>query len=273
MSVLDPEPLRRRFAAIGADLRVAPLPPRLAARRYTLDVEVDRRRRVERFVVALSEGVDVQVLHADRARRHLLLLVARPDGSGQPEKHRYLCGHDERHWFVAAVPSAPGGITTVERALEALKPEAVRQAQDRAGVKPRDRQQRSNRGYVRQGEWFFVPAPGLVVSASEVRRGEPLTRGGKPHRAELAVRRGGRTAYVCSRHPQGVTEAVYQRTIRRDRAARSWGWRVMRSDPEVYCQGRIRHPDHGTVVLRGWHRVLPNTESQAPWAPQMTFLD
>ena len=31
-------------------------------------------------------------------------------------------------------------------------------------------------------------------------------------------------------------------------------------NPEVYVKGAITHPDHATLVLRGWHRVYLNGE-------------
>ena len=34
----------------------------------------------------------------------------------------------------------------------------------------------------------------------------------------------------------------------------------MRRNPRVYARGRIRHPDHATVTLDGWHEVFSNTE-------------
>jgi hypothetical protein len=49
------------------------------------------------------------------------------------EKHKLLCGHDERHWFIAAVPeSAPVG--TVRSAKEALKLAEVQNAQAQKGL-------------------------------------------------------------------------------------------------------------------------------------------
>ena len=29
----------------------------------------------------------------------------------------------------------------------------------------------------------------------------------------------------------------------------------------VYVRGRVRHPDHATVVLRPWRRAIVNSES------------
>ena len=50
--------------------------------------------------------------------------------AGLPDrKDKFLCGHDERHWFVAGVPErAP--VSNVVTAMEALKPDVVR-AQER----------------------------------------------------------------------------------------------------------------------------------------------
>ena len=50
-----------------------------------------------------------------------------------------------------------------------------------------------------------------AVLAGRLLSNEPLRRGndGKPHWAEFCYRTGGETVYVCSRHPNGVTEASY----------------------------------------------------------------
>jgi len=39
---------------------------------------------------------------------------------------------------------------------------------------------------------------------------------------------------------------------------------------EVYAKGRVRHPDHKTIVLPFWHRVLPNREVSSV---NVAFLD
>ena len=52
---------------------------------------------------------------------------------------------------------------TVRQAKEALKPAEVQNAQVRERVSTGDRERRRNAAYVRQGEWFFLPMPGLVV--------------------------------------------------------------------------------------------------------------
>jgi len=47
----------------------------------------------------------------------------------------------------------------------------------------------------------------------------------------------------------------------------------MQRNAGVYVRGRIRHPDHATIRLHGWHRVLMNTESQAKAMRSVAFLD
>jgi hypothetical protein len=38
-------------------------------------------------------------------------------------------------------------------------------------------------------------------------------------------------------------------------------------------QGSVRHPDHNTIVLHGWHRVLMNTERAARAMWHVAYLD
>ena len=48
---------------------------------------------------------------------------------------------------------------------------------------------------------------------------------------------------------------------------------MMRRNPGVYVRGSVRHADHKTIVLRGWHQVLMNTEGQALAMRNVAFLD
>ena len=36
-------------------------------------------------------------------------------------------------------------------------------------------------------------------------------------------------------------------------------WFAVRN-PEVFVRGHVRHADHATIVLHGWHRVHLNSE-------------
>jgi hypothetical protein len=251
--------LERRFAAIGARVKVIRAPRSADAR---IDVTWDRRGEV--FELSLPAGVaSADVLETDPLERCLLLLV-RDAG----EKSKFLCGFDEWHWFVAAVPESAPGVGGVEAAKDALQPEAVREAVARR--RPKDRFQRRNVAYVRQGEWFFLPEWTLVVDDADVLEDEPLTRGwGNVHVLQFAFRRGGEIVYVNDDDPRGIDEDAYWRLSTAHRRR----WREMLRDPELYAMGVVTHPDHNMVVLPFWHRVLMNTEHQARAMRHVMFLD
>ncbi len=269
------EALKRQFSQIGARLQIGPVVEQRFRRRYEIDIRNDKKRKLECFVLSVRDELPItaQVLHTSVERRHLLLLVRDNRGADAIHKHRYLCGHDERHWFVAAVPDSIPGLTTVDKAMDALKPEAVRVAEQREGLKTKYRCKRHNKAFLRQGEWFFLPAPSLTPEDNLVHRYERLRRGGNPHVAEELCRRFGETVYVCRRYPRGVNEASYRGVLRRNPDAKAWNWQVMRANAEVYCRGRVSHPEHATLFLPFWHRVLPNTEANAPGAESLVFLD
>ena len=167
-------------------------------------------------------------------------------------------------------PESARGVTGVTSAKDALQPEAVREAVAR--VRPRDRFRRRNAAYVRQGEWFFLPQWTLVVNEWDVLRDEPLTRGrGKDHLLELAFRRGGETVFVNAEHPSGISAADFE--LLSPSQQRSGRWRELVRDPELYAKGAVRHPDHRTIVLHGWHWVLMNTEQAARAMRHVAFLD
>jgi hypothetical protein len=268
---MDTNLLDLKFARIGARLKIADRPVRRSRMTgpFSLDVQADRKG--EFFEILCQPGADaeVAVLDVQPADHHLLLLVR--EGA---EKSKFLCGHDERHWFVAGIPEkAPVG--NVRQAKEALKPAEVQTAQAHKGLRAKARNRRKNAAYIRQGEWFFIPDGDLAVDEKMVLANEPLRRGngGKPHWAEFCYRTGGETVYVCSRHPNGVTEAQYKVILAGSAKAKGWGWRTMRRNPGVYVKGRIRHADHATITLHGWHRVLMNTEGQSRAMRNVAFLD
>lgn len=263
--------LLAKFGRMGARVKVRDGDSRFVrtAGRISLDVREDREG--EYFEVARPSSADPEVIVMDvqAADRHLLLLV-REGG----EKQKFLCGHDERHWFVAAIPErAPVG--TVRQAKEALKPSEVQSAQSREGLRARARNRRKNSAYRRQGEWFFLPVPDFRVDEGLVIRNEPLRRGngGKPHWMEFCYRTGGETVLVCSRHPNGVTVKEHRSILTANPKAKGWDWQTMRRNPGVYVRGRVRHADHKTIVLHGWHQVLMNTENEAKAMRNVAFLD
>jgi len=264
--------IEKSFAAMGARLKISHVPLNWRARSdHAVDIQRDRGGDFFEFRVpeTLRNALEVTVLQAKPEERHLLLLVRR----SAPEKRldRFLCGHDERAWFVAAVP---GGASSVDQAKEALKPREVLQAQAARGLTARQRKARNNRAFRRQGEWFFIPAPDLVAEPKLVLHNEPIRRGsGKPHWVEQLYRYGGTKVYVCHKHPNGVTEAEYRKLIERNPSASQWGWRVMQRNPAVYAKGNVRHLDHAVITLPFWHRVVMNTETQTRSMQNMAFLD
>ena len=209
----------------------------------------------------------MSILQCDRQDRHLLLLVKTPTAND-----RFLCGHDEREWFVAAVP---GGASCVAQAKLALLPAEVRVAADQARLNQGQRMRRHNRAFIRQGEWFFVPAPGYQADKRLVFRNEPISRGGgsKPHWVEELCRTGGETVYVCSRYPNGVTEREYKKLVAENDGANRWGWERRVRDARVLARGTVRHPDHATITLHEWHQVWMNTENKTRQMANVAFLD
>ena len=259
--------LQRRFGRIGARVRVG----EAAGRRDRAGIDIRSDDEGEFFDIKVLPGDAVEYVVTDvrPEMRHLLLMARRGD-----VKQKFLCGHDERHWFVCAVPGR--SVASVVGAMRALQPDEVRSQAARRIKRIKDRLRRRNAAFVRQGEWFFVPAPeGFRPDARLVLRNEPISRGAgsKPHTCEELFRTGGETVYVTRRFPGGVSESRYREILERDPAAARWGWRVMRRDAEVYARGRVAHKDHKTVVLAGWHRVLMNTEAGAPGAREVAFLD
>ena len=262
--------LERAFARMGARVAFGQLNGRnrFSGRSASEDLTLDVRRdhRGEYFLISrtLESTTELVVLDVQPRDRHLLLLSR----SGS-EKHRFLLGHDERHWFVAGIPESTP-VSRVREAKQALKPEVVQSSEH--GVRAKYRDRRSNAARIRQGEWFFVPAPYVRVEKLLVLRNEPIARGGgKPHVCEELYRFGGETVYVSPSAPNGLTVDQYHALS--DGERNRWNWRVMRRNPKVYVRGRVRHLDHKTVSLDGWHEVLSNTENLSHAMRNVAFLD
>jgi hypothetical protein len=222
--------MRQAFELIGAEVQVE-----TQGRVFEIDVLQDGQREVFRLKYPQRDVITAEAIDVQPKRRHLVLDVS---GWRLPISGRYLCGHDEFHWFVASLPFDQR-TATVRGAMEALKPEAVLREQARKGVKHR-RHRRKTAAYVRQGEWFFLPRPKMRVDERfVVQEGELVRKGGTPHRVE-------------------------------------WLYRLADRD-ETFVRGAVSHPDHATIHLEVWHRVLRNTEAEPTPATtpfmRMAFLD
>ncbi len=265
--------IERQFTRIGARANVHPPIVRRwgTALREKVSIDIGNDAEGEFFDISIQppQLAETQVIDVQPSMRHLLLMSRQDDG-----KHKFLCGHDERHWFVAAVPER-AAVSSVKTAFDALKPVAVRALENRLGVKPRKRNRRRNEAFIRQGEWFFVPVENpALVDERLVLRSEPIARGGgKPHVCEEVVRQGGQLVYISNQHPNGLTEGQRMRLISRTPELRHLHWVAQRRNPSVFVRGRVRHPDHKTIILNGWHQVLMNTENESIAMRHVAFID
>jgi hypothetical protein len=215
--------LQAAFSEIGAQLADDAF-----GRIFEIDVVQQDGREAYQLQRPFGDDLTIDVLDVRPRKQHLVLDVT---GLRLPIAGRYLCGHDESHWFVAGLPFHRK-TQTVQGAMETLKPEIVRREQRRKGVKHR-RDRRRTAAYIRQGEWFFLPRPKMQVAETLAQRNGQLARpDGKPHRVD-------------------------------------WIYRVPGRD-ETFVRGAVRHMDHKTVYLDVWHRVVQNTEV-APAPAQQTF--
>ena len=257
--------LETMFERMGARVKIREAPGR---RMGGIDIRSDRRGEYFDIAVEPDDSVRYQVVDVRPGIRHLLLMARRNN-----DKQKFLCGHDERHWFVCAVPGS--AVSNVGAAMEALQPAEVRGVVRQKVKRTKNRLRRRNEAFVRQGEWFFTPAVELVVNQKLVLRNEPISRGngGKPHMCQFLYRTGGELVYVCSRYPRGLVANQYSALLNTNSKAKNWNWTQRQRDALVYVSGRVWHPDHKTVLLHGWHRVLMNTENLAPGATAVVFLD
>jgi hypothetical protein len=265
---------------MGARVRVTPMLPggrlwvgrTLAQSDAPVIIDIRHDRHGEYFDVFHRSDVSLDVIDVEPSDRHLLLMAREPrDNRGRQAKSKFLCGHDERSWFVAAIPENAGA-KDVQSAMDALKPRQVWASIFKSRTRLDRRNRRRTEAFVRQGEWFFLPRPKLVVDEKLVLPNEPITRGGgKPHMCQLLYRRGGERVYVSPLFPNGASELQYSQLSREDK--KRYTWRVMVRDARVFVKGAIRHPDHATVRLPFWHEVVMNTETKARAMRHVAFLD
>lgn len=272
--------LTKHFAKIGARLEVHGL----LRRRYGPLLEVgdaadrDARWRAPRGDFALDVRTDdagehfrldvgpdapgFEILQAVRDERHLLLYARATGAPGE----RFLCGHDERHWFTSAVGEP---VSTVLAARKALLPKELRHA----GLNTTTLKSRHNAAFTRQGEWFFVPVTDARLLATldklPIFVWEPIQRGtrAKPHRCQELVRTGGVSVRLARGREYGEAEWAALDPHERARLGRV---DTRTKDMTVYVRGRVEHPDHATILLHGWHQVLLNGEIVSS---NVTFYD
>lgn len=269
--------LKHQFHKIGARVNFRFVEPvevrgfsRIQSPPASLDIVQDKEGELFQVKIRkdVSKEIDLTVLEVRPKEKHLVLLARQIDRDGNMiSKDHFLCGHDEKHLFVAGVEH----VSTVAAAKASLKPKEILIRE--VGINTEKRNRRKTQIFKRQGEWFFIPAE-IRPDASFILRNEPLRRntGSKAHIAEFAFRSGGETVKVCSQYPNGLTFDEYKTLVEENPNARFLNWRIMKRNASVFVKGKIRHSDHATLILETWHRVLMNTE-RFPANITIEFLD
>lgn len=214
------------------------------------DLNIRRDRHGEHYALGVPPVLpNFKILQTDRATRHLLMMA---------DADRLLCGHDERHWFVAAIDQQ---VSTVIGAKRALLPRELSEI----SIAPSVLARRHNAVFLRQGEWFFVPVSvdrAASLNGWPILHNEPLVRNrrSKPHMVSEIIRFGGVAVVLFD----GNEYSLHQWREHCDRNPKDGLLgRQLVKDPEVYARGHVRHPDHATLTLRDWHRVYPNREASS----------
>jgi hypothetical protein len=273
--------IEHEFEAMGARVKVM---PHLSSRRNTralrssgsmthtghvdtIQIDIQRDGVGEFFDVRKGSEVRIEIPDCLPAERHLLLIAHH--GRWGPTA-TYLCGRDERSWFVAAIPESANA-HTVQSAMDALKPKEVWLAMQKFEVPMENRNRRRTAAFVRQGEWFFIPRPGIDVPERNVLHDEPIRRGaGNAHMCQFLHRVNGELVWVNKLYPNGLTKPELDRLLP---AERKMSWWPTRRNARVFVRGYVRHPDHSAIWLMHWHQVVMNTETQARAMQHVAFLD
>ena len=275
--MFDEELVRKKFQLIGSDVSFQGDLSFGRFDRRSVPVIVDVRS--EKFFIRYNPDMkfDLQVVDVKPKDKHLLLMVKDYKTRDQFDVIKLLCGHDERHYFSCGVPGSPKDI---KEAKELLLPREFLQNQKKK-AKKKNYLKRKNKAGRRQGEWVFMPVS-IKVDEVMIKKNEPISRGGgsTPHTCEELYSEGGRTVYVHDKWaPNGVSQGEIPQIVKRIRNEEGWDaarrvqFQTRTADANVYARGKIRHPDHKTIKLQGWHKVLMNTESRSTGSEFSVFLD
>lgn len=265
---MDTQLLEKRFSLIGARARFSRIFSSSPRVRMGIDIGTDTFGEFFDIKVAGDDDVSYEIVDLQPSLRHLLLMARRTES-----KEKFLCGHDERHWFVCAVPGK--NVVNVVKAMENLQPNPIKWAVRNRLKRSKNRFDRKNEAFVRQGEWFFVPVEDLVVKENLIFKNEPISRGNgsKAHICQEVHRIAGTPVWVCEKYPNGVSNTQFENILGRNQKAQKWNWQRRYLNAAVFARGTVRHPDHKTIVLNGWHQVFMNTENEAPGMRHIVFLD
>jgi hypothetical protein len=148
-------------------------------------------------------------------------------------KRHFLLGLDERQLFMAQLPRP---VSTVKQAHDSLKSPTVILAEGK----------QLGRTY-RQGEWFFLNlTPEEQVELDKYLKSSLAVTHEKANIGQFAGRRGGK--------PHLVDELVRLPAQRLEH-----GFPV-RQREDIFVRGAVRHPDHETLKIGQWRKVILNNE-------------
>jgi hypothetical protein len=253
------EHLTQHFARAGIALEIAErgFVRSVRGRAQITQIDIGRGAGGERIRCFPSPGAELRVLGVDADEQQVVLSVREPERRfvenvyfrrerifrdvervTPAEERRLLIGMDERHLFVAQL-SGGDKPTSVRDAHRKLAP---------AGI-PGDAKRRKKAGIKRQGEWFFVP-----LRAHERQRVVEAAETLVERKVALGSRNG-------RRNDRGRPHVVQERV------------RLLSPDDPLrgeFARGWVRHPEHKTIVLKAWVRVLTNTEDRSVGA---TWVD
>jgi len=288
--MFDQDLISKKFGQIGTEVtfRGFDIIDRSWSTRRSTPVVVNVRtvRGKERFEIIydVETRLDLSVLDIRPRERHLLLMVKKPVTNNRgdvirDEKFKLLCGHDERHYFACGIPE-DSGASTVEQAKRALLPLEFIEAHRKKGGKAKRLLKRKNEAGFRQGEWLFLKNEAFTPeNPLLIKRNEPISRGGgsKPHICEEVYAFEGHSVYVHPKYaPYGVSQDEMSRIeegLSEKGVRGEVNFQVRVRDAIVYARGAVRHPDHKTIHLPGWHRVCMNTEGRSKASGLSAFLD
>lgn len=212
--------------SIEKAFKSANLPVKFVEKRYDFYhihqlIVANVRQRGKKEFFEISIKETAIVRVLDTQNKYVLLMTEELVRPGvSGRKRRFLFGYDERRIFISSL--AEEDVKTVKEAFESLKPVDVKDAEFQ-GKKVK-----------RQGEWFFIPISKFISCGNDcIMEKEPLNRLGNPHVADVLV-------------------------SRKLEFPRYSGDRIIRG--EFYAKGSIRHGDHSTLHLKGWHLVARANE-------------
>jgi hypothetical protein len=281
--------IEKKFSTMGARIKFSEPDMRRNSNPQSFTINIHRDQEGEFFNVRIKKEIEMMVMDVQKKDRHLLMLVKDPNRfanqysqASNPRRTstaKFLCGHDERHWFICAVP---GKASTVLQAKQELKPKDLQDFEKREGLKTkrahkRHRKLESGKKVHRQGEFMFIPEPYFQPpkgSLTIIHQNEPMSRGrGNSHYAEYLYRSGGITVYMSSYNHKsrtiGLTEREFRDLSKKNQTSHQW--EIRKRNATIWVKGRITHKEHKTLDLgQIWHRVLLNAEIQTG---SVAFID